>query len=454
MLANPSLLPDWLTARPEDGQPDPCPPIPQKTPLVKLRIEIIDELTPFLQPMRYKVAYGGRGSSKSWGVARMLIARAYSKYEKILCCREFQGSIDESVIALLESQIHLMGLTSAFEIQAKRITCLTTGAVFLFEGLKANVTKIRSMEGVTIVWAEEAEKILKKSWDILTPTIRVDDSEIWITFNPDDDLDETYMRFVEDPPDNCVSIQVNYPMNPWFPDVLRKEMEQTRRKGLDEYEHIWMGKPRTAMKGAYYAPQVVDLVAEGRLRNVPHDPLIPVITSWDLGMADSMVIWFYQVVGSEVRVIDVWEYTGTSIPSIIIDLEAAPYRYSQHIGPHDIAVRELMGDGRSRLEMCSDLGLEFTIAPRLSVNDGIEAVKSLLPRCYFDKIKCAEGLKALKRYRSVYNEERKVFGKTPLHDWTSNFADSLRYFAVTPHETGFSNWGSDINYGNNNNEHI
>lgn len=413
----------------------------------KLTVEVIDKLLPFLEPHRYKVAYGGRGSSKSWGIARMLIARAYAKREKILCCREFQGSIEESVIALLESQIHRLGLTSAFEIQRNKITCLTSGSVFIFEGLHSNVTKIKSMEGVTLVWVEEAEKVLKTSWDVLIPTIRQPGSEIWISMNPDDDLDETWLRFVEDPPPDTYKVMINYHDNPWFPEVLRNEMEYLKQKDYDEYEHIWMGKPRAAIKGAYYAKEMQDVVQSGRLRNVPHDPSLPVVTTWDLGMADSTVIWFVQRAGSEVRVINMLEFTGTGLPEMIKKLRELPYQYVQHIGPHDIKVREL-GSGKSRLEVAQELGIRFVVAPRLPVQDGIQAVKSLLPMCYFDKEKTAHGVKALKRYRSEYNEERKVFSIKPLHDWTSHAADAFRYLAITPYND-YNDWGTPIEYHNN-----
>ena len=430
-------IPPWIS-----GIPDPEP----TQPPVVLDITTIKEMAPFLEPHRYKVAYGGRGSSKSWDIARKLIARAYAGYERILCCREFQGSIEESVLALLETQIHRMNLTAAFEIQAKKITCLTTGSVFLFEGLKANVTKIKSMEGVTIVWAEEAEKIQKNSWDILIPTIRAPNSEIWISFNPDDDLDETWLRFVEDPPPDCYSVQVNYHLNPWFPEVLREEMEYLKRKDYDDYLHVWEGKPRVAMKGAFYATQMIEAHKEGRVMNLPHDPTMAVITSWDLGMADSTVIWFAQVSISEVRLINVLEFKGTGLAGIVKELDKLPYKYSQHIVPHDARVREL-GTGKSRVEVLQGLGVETTIAPSISVDDGIHSVKTFLSRCYFDKEKCKEGLKALKRYRTKYNEERKVFDNKPLHDWCSDFADAFRYLAITKHETGFSNWGNTIEYG-------
>ena len=429
-------VPDWIT---------------QTTPeLVNLDITIIDELTPFLEPHRYKIAYGGRGSSKSWGVARMLIAKAFAGYQKILCCREIQGSIKESVHALLEDQIRRLGLTTAFEIQAKKITCLITGSVFLFEGLHHNINKIKSMEGVTLVWAEEAEKISSESWKTLIPTIRADDSEIWVTFNPDDDLDDTWLRFVEDPPPDTYSVSINYHQNPWFPEVLQSEMEYCKQKDYDEYEHIWLGKPRKAMKGAYYATQMTDAWTQGRVCNVPHDPDLSVQVSFDLGMADSMVLWFAQRVGSEVRIIDCWEYKGTTLVEVCKNLIDSKYIISQIILPHDGRVRGMI-TGKRRIDVVSGLGFNVSEAPTIhdgvGVDDGIRATKTFLSRCLFDKVKCEKGLKALKRYRTKYNEERKVFDNKPFHDWTSDFADSLRYLAITAPVTEFNSWGLDIDYG-------
>jgi len=445
-------VPKWITGF--DEQPlDLNPPIPQ---LVQLNIETIDELVPFLEPHRYKVAYGGRGSSKSWGIARMLIGRAYSGYERILCCRELQTSIDESVLALLETQIHRMGLTKAFEIQAKKITCLTTGSVFLFEGLKSNVTKIKSMEGITIVWAEEAEKILKRSWDVLIPTIRAPGSEIWISFNPDDDLDETWLRFVEDPPPDCYSVMVNYHLNPWFPEVLRLEMEYLKQKDFEDYKHVWLGKPRKAIKGAYYATQMLTAVEEGRVTDVPYNPDLSVQVSFDLGMGDSMILWFAQRNGTAVYLIDCWEFKGTNLQIIAKMLIDSPYIISQIVLPHDGRVRGMI-TGLKRSEVFVNLGFNVSIAPGIhegvGLDDGIRATKTFLSRCYFDKTKCKDGIKALKRYRTKYNEERKVFDNKPLHDWTSDFADSLRYLAVTEPETEFQSWSEDIEY-NEASEHI
>lgn len=192
-------------------------------------------------PMRYKVYYGGRGSAKSWSVAEALIILAYTKKTRVLCAREIQLSIDESVIKLLADRIHAMGLTKYFEIQRNTIKGYN-GSVFIFSGLRSNITKIKSMEGIDIVWCEEAEKITRMSWEVLIPTIRKDGSEIWVTFNPSDEMDNTYQRFVIDPPHNALVVKVNHDDNPFFPEELRIEMEALKKSDYDLYLHVWEGE--------------------------------------------------------------------------------------------------------------------------------------------------------------------------------------------------------------------
>lgn len=197
------------------------------------------------RPARYKVAYGGRGSSKSWSFARALIALAYTAKHRILCAREFQSSISESVYQLLVSQITAMGLAPWFDVQAQSIRCPLTGSEFLFYGIRTNVTKIKSTEGVTLCWVEEAEKISEESWSILVPTVRAAGSEIWATFNPDEETDPTYQRFVLNPPPDCVSQQVNWTQNPWFPPELAKEKDYLYRVDPEAASWVWGGAPRT-----------------------------------------------------------------------------------------------------------------------------------------------------------------------------------------------------------------
>ena len=188
----------------------------------KLRIQITEKFEPFLDPYRYKVAHGGRGSGKSWAIAQLLVLQAYKQRTRILCAREIQKSIQDSVIQLLADTIERMGLQPFFDIQKTQIVG-NNGSRFSFEGLRSNITKIKSMEGIDRVWIEEAEKVTSTSWDTLIPTIRAPGSQIWISFNAQDLLDPTYQRFVVNPPPDSYVCKVNYSDNPFFPPELEKE---------------------------------------------------------------------------------------------------------------------------------------------------------------------------------------------------------------------------------------
>jgi len=194
------------------------------------------------QPSRYKVVHGGRGKGASWSFARTLIALSIGAKQRMLCCREIQASIKDSVQKLLAEQIDALGLSDKFTVHDRSITN-TIGSEFLFEGLFRNVNRIKSMEGIDKAWVEEAEMVSAESWDILTPTIRKPGSEIWVNFNPSFEDDATYQKFVAHPPDNAVVRQINYMDNPFFPEVLRLEMEQDKARDRSLYEHKWLGKP-------------------------------------------------------------------------------------------------------------------------------------------------------------------------------------------------------------------
>ncbi len=201
-------------------------------------VKAFKELT---KPSRYKVYYGGRGGAKSYNFARILLLMAAEKKLRILCAREIQKSISDSVHRILSDQIHSMGLEHLYTITQKEIRS-KVGSEFIFKGLKHNVLEIKSTEGVDICWVEEAEKVSDESWDVLIPTIRKPNSEIWISFNPHSADDATYRRFILNTPDNAIVKKVNYWDNPFFPDVLREEMEYMRRVDYERYRHIWEGE--------------------------------------------------------------------------------------------------------------------------------------------------------------------------------------------------------------------
>jgi len=208
------------------------------------RLSFAPKFKPLFQPKRYKTFHGGRGGAKSWAAARALVIMAASKKLRILCTREVQNSIKDSVHKLLKDQIEMLGLNPWFRITNESITS-ASGSEFLFKGLRFDPLGIKSTEGVDICWVEEAQSVSSDSWAILIPTIRKEGSEIWVTFNPGEEQDPTYQRFIVNPPDESITVEVNYYDNPYLPETLRKEMEYCKRIDYEAYEHIWLGKPKS-----------------------------------------------------------------------------------------------------------------------------------------------------------------------------------------------------------------
>lgn len=211
----------------------------------ELRVEIPEKLLCFTEPSRYKVAHGGRGGGKSWAVARLLLALGMSRPLRVLCTREVQKSLKESVHRLLADQVGAMGLDTFYDVQATTIKG-ANGTEFLFAGLQDHtVDSIKSYEGVDIAWVEEAHSVSALSWQILTPTIRKPGSEIWVTFNPTLDDDPVYQRFVVRDDPQAVVVQINWRDNPWFPDVLDVERRALKAVNEDLYAHVWEGACRS-----------------------------------------------------------------------------------------------------------------------------------------------------------------------------------------------------------------
>lgn len=211
--------------------------------MVEKKVQFPHKLEFLFRPSRYKVVYGGRGGSKSWGIARALIILATQQPLRILCAREFQNSIQDSVHRLLADQMAAMGLSAFFGITQTSIKGIN-GSSFLFYGIKTNTTKIKSTEGIDIAWVEEAETVSNESWQILIPTVRKDGSEIWVSFNPNQETDPTFRRFVTTPPDNAMVVPISWRDNPWFPEELRREKDYLARVDVDAYEHVWEGQCR------------------------------------------------------------------------------------------------------------------------------------------------------------------------------------------------------------------
>jgi hypothetical protein len=253
-------------------------------------------------------------------------------------------------------------------------------------------------------------------------------------------LGETYKRAQNDPE--------------WFVQVIRAsqtgiippdELERLRRSmPANEYEQEFECSFDAAITGAYYAEAIRKLEANGAICAVPYDPMFRVHTVWDLGISDSMSIWFFQIAGREIRVIDYYEAAGFGLDHYAAMLQTKGYSYGQHFGPHDIEVREI-GTGKSRREVAAGMGLNFDVLPNLPVKDGIDAARMTIPRCVFDAKKTAIGLDALRQYREKVDDKRMV-SMGPLHDWTSHAADSFRYLAISLSRITENSWGGSLSY--------
>jgi phage terminase large subunit len=387
-----------------------------------------DKLQFLFERHRYKVAYGGRGGAKSWGFARALLIQGASRPLRILCARETQKSIADSVHKLLSDQIPVLGLRQYYRIEKARIIG-SNGTEIIFAGLKHNIDNIKSLEACDIVWVEEAHTVSRASWDKLIPTIRKDGSEVWISFNPELETDCTFQRFVVTPPPNAKVVKINWRDNPWFPKVLLEEMEALKEKDPDGYNHIYEGCCLSMLEGAVYAKQLREVDAQGRITRVPYDATKPVQTFWDIGVDDATSMWFVQPVAFEFRLIDYLEGTGEGLPYYLKQLQSRPYIYGTHHLPHDGRARQF-GTGKTIEELMRVAGHKVSIVPRISPADGINAARTIFGQCWFDGEKCADGLQALRHYRYGEKEELGVKTKEPVHDWASHAADAFRYFAV------------------------
>lgn len=379
-------------------------------------------------PSRFKVYYGGRGGGKSVAVALALLGMGIQKKTRVLCTRELQTSIQDSVHRLLSDIIRDKKLENEYEILQTTIRHRRNGTEFLFKGLKHNITEIKGFEGIDIVWIEEAENISDRSWEVLIPTIRKEGSEIWVVFNPRNANDPTYQRFIATPRDDAIVRKVSWRDNPFFPATLRKEMEILQKTDPESYQHVYEGELDTRRSGAIYAKLIDAARKDNRITRVPYDPSCEVFTAWDLGYGDATSIWWLQFVGRELRWLECYENSGEQLDHYVQVIKSKPYNYMAdgHYLPHDGAAGNIRGGSVSN--QLYDMGIKNIIIPRdADINSGIELTRQTLQFSVFDADKCKDGIHALENYKYEWNEDLGRFKDKPLHDWSSNYADAARY---------------------------
>lgn len=404
-----------------------------------MQVQFPSKLQPLFQAARYKVAYGGRGSAKSWSYARALLIQAAAQPLRVLCTREVQKSIKDSVHKLLSDQIAALGLGSFYEVLETEIRG-KNGSEFLFAGLASHtIESIKSYEGVDRVWVEEGQSVKKRSWDVLIPTIRKPGSEIWISFNPELDTDETYQRFVLNAPPDTLLMQVNYHDNPWFSDVLEQERKHCQLTAPKDYDNIWLGKCKPAVAGAIYYDEVAAAEEQGRIRDVPYDPMLKVQVVFDLGWNDALTMILVQRGIADLRIIEYIEDSHKTLDHYSALLKSKNLNWGNLYLPHDGRHKDFK-TGKSAEEIMTALGWSVRITPNMAIEDGIRLARMTFGRVYIDKTKSERLVQCLKRYQRSVNQQTQEPG-APLHNEWSHGADAFRYLAVNAESFSNETWG-------------
>lgn len=394
-------------------------------------VEFPSKFAAFDKPCRYKFARGGRGSGKSWSIAKKLLIRGGEKPTRILCTREVQKSIKQSVHQLLKDQIIAMGLDNFYQVLDTEIRG-KNGTRIYFSGLSdITADTIKSFEGVDICWIEEGQAITKKSLTTLVPTIRAENSEIWVSYNPQLDTDPIH-ELASSERDDVITIDVNWHDNPWFPDVLNTErIEAKKAMSEADYNHTWEGKCLPAVVGAIYFNEIAEAEAAGRITRLHYDPMLKVHTIWDLGFNDSMFFGFVQVLAGEIRIIGAVEDNQRTLPSYIEeDITPKKYNWGDDWFPHDGFAKRHQ-TGRSDAEVMRAMGRKVQKIPNMEVETGIRRLREVFPRIYFNKddpgvMRLVECLKRYRRHVSKATGEP----SRPVHDEYSHGADMARYLGI------------------------
>jgi len=427
-----------------------------------LRVDLPEKLIPVFteQNKDYRGAYGGRGAAKTIAFAKMAIwdiLRLNDTPWRFLCGRELQKSLKDSVFSVIEAQIKKLGVESQFEIGKEFIRC-KNGNEFLFYGLRTNIAEVKGLHGVRRTWLEEAQKVSQSSLTYLIPTVMRDfpDCELWASYNPEDEEDPIHKLMVTDADERTICTKINWYDNPWFPESLNKVRLRDKKHNSQRYDWIWEGAFNTNTEGAVYGKWIADMEKEGRIRGGIYDPTLPVFTAWDLGYSDDTAIWWFQVAGNEVRLIDYYENNREGMKHFaeviygrdIINLQygehgkvvkytlgevrnerRAKYVYGHHYVPHDAANKLQAAGGRSIVNQLFEFGIKCSIIPATSQENQIQAARLTLELSWLDPEFCKDGLRALRKYQFLFDEQRNKYLDKPDHDAYSHACDAFEIVA-------------------------
>lgn len=393
-------------------------------------------------------AYGGRGSAKTMSFAKMTAIRAYMWDQAgaegvIVCGRERLNSIDDSSLAEVRSAIESEPwLREHFDLGDKYIRTKSKRIAYKFSGMdKKTILSIKSKAKIRLLWADEAEPISDMAWDIVIPTLRQEDSELWVTWNPARKSSATDRRFRQAKDPRMKVVELNWRDNPKFPAILERQRVKWQRENPDTYDWVWEGAYASAIKGAYFTKQITAMKAEGRYGPVPRDPLMKRRLFVDIGgtgrNSDAFTMWGAQFVGLQVRVLNYYETVGQEISFHLAWMERNGYKpdNTEIFLPHDGATHDKVYDV-SYESAFEAAGFSVTVVPnqgRGAAISRINAARRMFPAVWMNKeteklivdvngrkdATTDSGLEALGWYHEKWDEERDI-GLGPEHDWASH----------------------------------
>lgn len=391
--------------------------------------------------VRYRGSWGGRGSGKTRTFALMTAIRGYQEGMAgregiILCAREFQNSLDDSSMEEVKAAISAHDfLMDYYDFSEKQIKSKDGRIRYAFTGLRHNVDSLKSKSRLLLAWIDEAENVRESSYRKLTPTVREDNSEIWVTWNPESKDSATHLRFRVNMPKDGKFVEMNWRDNPWFPDVLNRERIADKEARPESYDHIWEGDFNTLTDGAYFGREMRKARKEERMKPVPIDPKRPVHTAWDLGKSENNPIWCFQVIGGQLMVVDFYVPDSEDLEEWCAWLNQQGYTGNDYV-PHDILVTE-WGSKRTRIETLRALGRKPKRIPKVSVADGLQAGRVAINAAQFHVAdderseRVAYGILGLENYRRDWDEDLKTWKPFPVKDFAEHIGSAWRYLGLS-----------------------
>lgn len=411
---------------------------------MKAQIKLPEKLKPvFAGEADVRGAWGGRGSGKTRSFAKMAAVKGYvfgasGIKGQILCARQFMNSLDDSSLEECKRAIQDEEFLSAYyEIGDKYIKSKDGNVSFSFAGLDRNISSIKSKGRVLLCWVDEAEAVNEIAWRTLIPTLREEGenwhSELWVTWNPMRKGSPTDLRFKNTTDPRYKIVMMNWRDNNKFPEILERQRQRDFKERPDEYDHIWEGGYGSS-QGAILARWVNEAERDGRINNsVEYDANgAPVIISGDLGFRDTCGWWYWQPQIGGAKLLKYDADHGLDVddwmPRIQEHLEAMGAELGKIWLPHDAQAKTFQSKHSSEQKFRQAFGSsKIRIVPQSRKADQIEAARSFIKRCAFNRQACEAGLDGLRAWEFDYNEDSGVFSREPKHNWASHPADAFAY---------------------------